>query len=86
MNSLNAVLGARFAACVFSQAVAPATQLAGGSKAQAHCLALESSPLDHSCTREIRANVFCSFSLLRQEINYDRALRRNGPRAQPIFG
>jgi hypothetical protein len=39
------VLGSALA---FFQAFAPKTQLAGRSKAQTHCLALEGSPLDRS--------------------------------------
>jgi hypothetical protein len=49
-DSFNAVFGARFSARLFSQAFAPATQFTGCSKVQAHCLALERSPLDHSDT------------------------------------
>ena len=45
-NSFNAVFGAWFGARVLSQAFAPQTQFAGRPKAQAHCLALEGSPLD----------------------------------------
>jgi hypothetical protein len=38
-----------------SQAFPPETQFAGRSEAQAHCLALEGSPLDRSHTLIIRA-------------------------------
>jgi hypothetical protein len=56
MNSLNAVFGAWFGDRIFSQAFAPAARFAGRSKAQTHCPLLESSPLDHSYTSEIRAS------------------------------
>jgi hypothetical protein len=45
-NRFNAAFDARLDACLFSQAFAPETQFADRSKAQAHCLALEGSPLD----------------------------------------
>jgi hypothetical protein len=47
-NSFNGVLGAWFGARVFPQAFVTATEFAGCSNAQAHCLALESWLLDGS--------------------------------------
>jgi hypothetical protein len=47
----------------FSQAFAPETQFAGRSKAQAHCLAPEGSPLNRSQACIIRNNERLAASL-----------------------
>ena len=45
-NSFNALFGARLGARPFYHGFAPKLQFAGRSKPEAHCLALQGSPLD----------------------------------------